>query len=204
MIHRRCIPIFLLFTYWRIPRPGDQMKQTCIFWGFLLWNCFFLDFHNYYLPSLASFLQLYVVPGPAAQPCRETQQTVSPQNAMFGNKEKVWQRWQKSKKMASKFHCTVNILLWTVTTEWLSVCLSVYPLPLDDYLGLSSINSSRIKYNTELNHLDLFGIIPTSVSCPILVTTCARQVPITPSCMVSQIWNTSSLWNDSSLSFILS
>lgn len=203
MIHRRCIPIFLLFTYWRIPRPGDQMKQTCIFWGFLLWNCFFLDFHNYYLPSLASFLQLYVVPGPAAQPCRETQQTVSPQNAMFGNKKKSMAKMTKKQKNGQQVPLYCQHLVMD-SYYWVSVCLSVYPLPLDDYLGLSSINSSRIKYNTELNHLDLFGIIPTSVSCPILVTTCARQVPITPSCMVSQIWNTSSLWNDSSLSFILS
>ena len=90
MIHGKCIPIFLLFTYWRIPRPGDQMKQTCISWGFHLWNYSFLDFHNYYLPSSVSFLQLYVVPEPAAQPCSETQQSVSPQNAMFWKQEKKY------------------------------------------------------------------------------------------------------------------
>lgn len=115
----------------------------------------------------------------------------------YGKDDKKAKKWPASSTVLST-SCYGQLLLSDC------VCLSVYPLPLDDYLGLSSINSSRIKYNTEFNHLDLFGIIPTSVSCPILVTTCARQVPITPSCMVSQIWNTSSLWNDSSLSFILS
>lgn len=130
MIHRRCIPIFLLFTYWRIPRPGDQMKQTCIFWGFHLWNCFFLDFHNYYLPSLASFLQLYVVPGPAAQPCRETQQTVSPQNAMFGNKKKSMAKMTKKQKNGQQVplycqHLVMDSYYWV--TVCLSVCLSLAP-----------------------------------------------------------------------------
>ena len=136
MIPRRCVPIFLLFTYWRIPHPGDQMKQTCIFLGFHLWNCSFLDFHNYYLPSLVSFLQLYVVPGPAAQPCRETQ-TVSPQNAMFWKQGKLRQRWQTSKKCPAG-PIVQSHISWRGITDWqsvcvgprLSVCLPACPFPL--------------------------------------------------------------------------
>ena len=123
MIHGRCIPIFLLFTYWRIPRPGDQMKQTCISWGFHLWNYSFLDFHNYYLPSLVSFLQLYVVPEPAAQPCSETTVCKSTKCYVLETGEKNMAKMTKEQRMSIKFHCAVTHLIMD-SYNWLTVCLS--------------------------------------------------------------------------------